>query len=240
MIFKFKNKEKAFTFIELLVALIVLAVGVLSVIAVSAKSYTSISLQRNKLIATNLAREGIEYVRYIRNQNWLYTGQSDCDGNSTITTCDGESPNPGPGQIYEDGGDCDWRCGDEENQSPSYKPKFKLGEKVTEEGRNYFLVDIEDYTYNGNTVNWQISKKTDFALAATETNCGDRIGNTGSDKDVNHFPFARIISIKREDDLNGDNNPNNDLLVEVIVCWKEKGKLYSVSAEEHLFNWYSR
>jgi type II secretory pathway pseudopilin PulG len=221
---KIKNKkEKAFTFIELLVALLVLAISVLSVIAVSAKSYTSISLQRNKLIATNLTREGLELIRYIRNKNWLYTSSSDCNEDDNITICS-------DGQIKEDGGDCDWRCGDEEDFSPSYKPQFKLGAPA---GGKY-LVDIEYYDKNNNQ--WVVSTN-DTALDATEDKCETRIGK-GDSQDSYHYPFARIISVKRGEDLNGDGNLNNDLLVKVIVCWKEKGKLNSVSSEEHLFNWY--
>jgi type II secretory pathway pseudopilin PulG len=97
------SKEASFTFIELLAAIIVLSIGLLSVIAISSKSYAAVSLQKNKLIAVNLAKEGVELVRFARNKNWK---EEDSGQKRTVN---GGNCDTGNGAPY------DWRCLDPQN-----------------------------------------------------------------------------------------------------------------------------
>lgn len=224
------NNEKSFTLIEIIIAITVLGMGIFSVIAVAGKSYGAISLQKNKLIAINLAREGMDTIRSVRDENWLYRGNSDCNGNGAITTCDGtglcgDGVTPNETQICEDGGDCDWRCGNEEDNPPLYQPNFIL---------NQNLRDI-DYTRHAITG------------AGPFNNCTDTTQSVLLRIDANDFyqhtngpgsAFRRLIIINRASDLNGDGNSNNDFQVRVIVCWRERGgRWYEISIEDHLYNW---
>lgn len=221
--------ESSFTFIELLAAIIVLAIGVLSVIAVSAKSYYAISLQKNKLIATNLAREGIELVKNVRNENWLYTNSSYCNLDTAASSCP-------QGRIKEDNSDCDWRCGSKD-KAPDNDNFFRLEQGWSYSETNYFLKNL-DYNFN--------VAKTSEAVPANIT-CEDH--GAWLDLDASGFyaypndptssgKFKRLIQINRAD-LNGDGNPNNDLQIIVTVCWQERGGVWEkVWVEEHLFNWY--
>lgn len=72
--FKYSNVNKSgagFTVLELMAAIIVITIGVLSAYGVVQKiiSYTSASSDR--LAAAYLAQEGVEIVRNIRDTNWI-------------------------------------------------------------------------------------------------------------------------------------------------------------------------
>lgn len=56
---------------ELIIAIAVITTALLALVALLAFSVSGIKLGENKLIATNLAQEGIEIVRNIRDSNWL-------------------------------------------------------------------------------------------------------------------------------------------------------------------------
>ncbi|MDD5552173.1 MAG: prepilin-type N-terminal cleavage/methylation domain-containing protein [Candidatus Pacebacteria bacterium] len=226
-----KYSEKGFTFIELLAAMIALSIGILSVIAISSKSYSAISFQKNKLIATYLAKEGIEHVRAMRNENWLYKDESDCNRDFVVTKCCDQDKNPTcdideDGQVKEDGGDCDWRCGDESNPASSYQPNCILGAPRHVEGSIYYVY-TKDLMRYGNSWLCVVASTTS---ETAPTSCKDYGYSHGSN-------IKRLLVVDRTKDLNQDGNPNNDLLVQSIVCWQQGGRWQEVVIEDHLFNW---
>lgn len=62
---------KAFSLLETVVILFIVAVGLLSILSLSIESLKSQSINRNTLIAYNLAQEGIELIRNVRDTNWI-------------------------------------------------------------------------------------------------------------------------------------------------------------------------
>lgn len=76
---------KAFTLIETLVAVSILLMALVGPLTIAAQSLRSAYYARDQVTAFYLAQEGIEYVRavrdqnYIGNQSWL-TGISECQG----------------------------------------------------------------------------------------------------------------------------------------------------------------
>ncbi len=76
MIFLFKSKNlkdnKAFTLIEMLVAVSIFSLAILAILAVIGGDLKNINYAKKKLIATYLATEGIEYMRNIRDTYGLY------------------------------------------------------------------------------------------------------------------------------------------------------------------------
>lgn len=77
--------HKAFTLIETLVAISVLLVSLVGPLSIAAKALQSAYYARDEVTASYLAQEGIEYVRALRDQNYLngqpwLTGISDCIG----------------------------------------------------------------------------------------------------------------------------------------------------------------
>jgi len=214
---KCKN-QNAFTFLEIIIAIGIFSIGILAVISVSAQSFKSISLQQDKLIAMNLAREGIENIRNVRDENWFWKGTSDCNKDNTTTSCTN-------GQIYENNGDCDWRCGDEKKYSPSYKPTFILDNHLQD-------IDYLGNAFYNSSVDYTTVTCANNGAVLKIDNNGYYQHNSGTDS-----IFKRLISIKRDNDLDSDGQTNNDLQVKVMVCWKDRGQWQEISLEEHLYNW---
>jgi len=62
------------TIVEVIIAVVVLVVGILAAFRLLINSGIQNELSRERVVATNLAREGIEAVRNIRDTNWLRFG----------------------------------------------------------------------------------------------------------------------------------------------------------------------
>jgi len=235
-VFKMKNikeinkKKDSFTLIEVLIALIVLSVGILSVIALSSKSYAAISLQKNKLIANNLAREGIELVTNVRNENWLYRGNSSCNSETTppeITKCDGTSNCENDvlilsyGQKCEDNHHCDWRC---------------FNSKNSESGGAEYRLDkcIKDIDYLENVAFHEPCPEENIR-SCRDNGAGLYLNNgfyqNKSCEGCKLSPFQRLIVVDRE-------GSESRIIVETKVCWQERGgRWQEVILEKHLYNW---
>ncbi len=78
--------KKGFTIIEALVAVFILTVGITGCVVLANQVLSASELSKNRLIAANLAQEGIEVVRNIRDTNWL-VGQDWDTGLSASTAC---------------------------------------------------------------------------------------------------------------------------------------------------------
>lgn len=63
--------QKAFTLIEIMVAISVMTIGVVGVYALVPRVISTTSMNIDRFLASQLAREGIELVRNIRDTNWL-------------------------------------------------------------------------------------------------------------------------------------------------------------------------
>lgn len=79
-IFFKKNKQKqplffkdraAFTLIEVLIALAVFTIGIVAAMSLAIANFNNSRLNLERITAANLAREGVELVRNIRDSNWL-------------------------------------------------------------------------------------------------------------------------------------------------------------------------
>ncbi|HOE15240.1 MAG TPA: hypothetical protein PLH82_00835 [Candidatus Paceibacterota bacterium] len=86
------NQKSGFTLIESLLAIGVLIVGVLSAFILVVRSLSNIPLIQSRLIAANLAQEGIELIRqkrdtnYIQGLDWIngFNDQCICMDNSQL------------------------------------------------------------------------------------------------------------------------------------------------------------
>ena len=65
------TNEKGFSLIEVIVSIAVITTALITVMALISFSVSSIGLSKSKIIATNLAQEGVEIIRNIRDSNWL-------------------------------------------------------------------------------------------------------------------------------------------------------------------------
>ena len=64
-------KNKGFSLIEVMVAVLVMMIGVVGSFAILQKITVSTSISSSRLVAFYLAQEGIEIIRNIRDTNWI-------------------------------------------------------------------------------------------------------------------------------------------------------------------------
>ncbi len=74
---KNKKNQRGLTIIEALVSLVVLSMGLIPALAIISSSIRLSSLIKNNLIAANLAQEGVEVIRSLRDANWFEDKQFD-------------------------------------------------------------------------------------------------------------------------------------------------------------------
>jgi len=82
---KIKEKTKGFTLLEMLISLVVIAVGVLGVFSAISKYSQNTQTEKENLVASYLCQEGIEIVKNRRDTNWI-TGAA---WNAGLTNCAG-------------------------------------------------------------------------------------------------------------------------------------------------------
>ena len=66
-----RNKERGETLIEAMLAMAVILLALLGLLSLSSFNYLSSRETFNRNIALDLAREGIELARNVRDSNWL-------------------------------------------------------------------------------------------------------------------------------------------------------------------------
>lgn len=76
-------KNRGFTLLELLFAIAILSVGVFAIFNLIIVSLATTPSSTNYLIAANLAQEGLELVRNIRDSAWVYYETADNDGDGS-------------------------------------------------------------------------------------------------------------------------------------------------------------
>ena len=65
------KKSRGETLLEVIVALLVLTIGSASATSLIVTSIRANQFNKDSLIALNLAQEGIEYMRNLRDTNWI-------------------------------------------------------------------------------------------------------------------------------------------------------------------------
>ncbi|OGE79478.1 MAG: hypothetical protein A2751_01525 [Candidatus Doudnabacteria bacterium RIFCSPHIGHO2_01_FULL_46_14] len=72
--------QRGQTLIETVVALFILTTGLAAGLTLAVYALSSSSVSSNKVLASALAREGLEGVRRMRDSNWLAGNLNDCNG----------------------------------------------------------------------------------------------------------------------------------------------------------------
>lgn len=74
-----------FTLIETLISIVVFTIGIFAALGLSVSNYNDSQDNLDRIIATNLAREGIELIKNVRDSNWLKVDANDtaaCGGSA--------------------------------------------------------------------------------------------------------------------------------------------------------------
>lgn len=83
-----KEKLKGFTYIEIIISVFLLSVGIISLVQLVSKGVNLSVDSRDEMIASQLAQEGVELVRNVRDNNRVQ-GQASFDGFGlgSVETC---------------------------------------------------------------------------------------------------------------------------------------------------------
>ncbi len=213
-LFKKSWAESGESLIETVVSIAVLAMGGLGATAIIFSSLIAGGVSRDRVIATNLAREGIEVVRSIRDTNWLKYSikKRECwnwDENSG-KDCDGSGNNlikPGYYTAYFDD-DYKWKL-----------RSYSAGSNIM--GRQLVLYDTDN------------DGKEDLY----------NDGNIPFFNKVKYSVFHREIEIRYYQDLNSNTfgtSDNNIMEVIAKVQWRERGRDHDVVLVTRLTDFLDR
>lgn len=85
-------QSRGFTLIETMVAITVLAIALVGPFVAVRSALTTSYIARDQLTASSLAQEGLEYIRSIRDNNYLASPQRSWTNGLTTFSCYGASP----------------------------------------------------------------------------------------------------------------------------------------------------
>jgi prepilin-type N-terminal cleavage/methylation domain-containing protein len=71
------KKQKGFSFMEVMTAMFVVSVGLVTVISLFAKGLINSAIDRDRIVAAGLAQEGLEIVKNIRDNKLAIPGNAD-------------------------------------------------------------------------------------------------------------------------------------------------------------------
>lgn len=195
----FSNKGESLA--ETMIALSILAIGITLSALVVSNALTNMSISRNRVVAVNIAREGLEAMRNIRDTNWLKfsddrricwnhtPGINGTNGDLADDFCNGTDPLlPGDYIIYK---------------NDEYGWKLEPYTSIPDNSGLY-EVDIDpdvDTDNDGNEINdADIYNHIDIVD-------GDPLMVGGTEK---RTPFKRVISIAYLENVPTDSPPSND------------------------------
>ena len=111
-IFNFRLRRTGFTLLETIVAIAILSMAMLGPLELASRTIGSAAVSQNQITAFYLAQEGIEYVRNVRDNNFLngagwLNGLEDCLG---ANGCVIDIPNYNPSSPAESSAACGSVC----------------------------------------------------------------------------------------------------------------------------------
>lgn len=234
------------TLAETIIALMILAIGITFSGTIMAASLKNMTSSKTRVVAVNLAREGIEAMRSVRDTNWLkFSGQRRGCWNhipqGDSDTCDGTALfiTPGDYIVYKD-----------------ESHRWRLA-PATADNRLLFTMDIDaatdtdgidndpltDETGNGNKTDDGLVDDADIynhRLNVPNTAISNNDDPLGFQRSKS-TPFTRVIRVEYLDD-SGTIDPdtaNNRMEVTSTVTWSTD-RDFTVELKTHLTDYLGR
>jgi type II secretory pathway pseudopilin PulG len=248
------NRQSGQTLIETIVAIFILTAALTSGLSLTVYALSNSRLSINQLIATNLAREGVEVVRMMRDTNWL---EGDKSGGSygLDGDCGSGSGQNGSAENRMDGKTCypRWMTGPISSPYHGYDicqnpPNGSNNCSTNPQAPNTdYRLEFDPVNYDWALVRLSGSRKFNLCLQAD----GTYQHNNTCDSDLNP-PFARRVQIIQNSTVPANTYTplNPELVVKSVVIWSDKkcpsiagqdplnfNTKCKVVVEEHLTNW---
>ncbi len=262
--------RKGETILETLIAMGVLLIGIMMASTIMSTSIRNINSSKNRVVAVNIAKEGLEAIRNIRDTNWLKfnSKKRECWNHDPKTdSCDGVNSIIGSGDfiVYKEpitdasGEEKGWKWRLESLTSG----KTEVTEIPTDGNPNEFYIEkdgkIISYIWNGRqyedltqlyVVDVDPNVNSDEDTAENRyTNDRDtynhalvREGNAlGKDLAV-RTNFRRQISIKylTDDGMESNSPSENRMVIRAKVTWQEGKNEFSTDLATHLADYMDR
>jgi hypothetical protein len=218
-----QNSESGQTLIETIAAIFVLTMAIVAALSLAINVLSTTTLNQNQIVATNLAREGVEMIRMIRDTNWL---AAEASGNSNF--------------ILQS-------CSDISSSALCY-PRARQAGATGGESQNlgdgtYLLV------YNSAAPHWKLIGSP-ISSYIMYMNSQGLIGAQNGGGAATIYSRKIVISTNANPPYSASNTNNDEMIVQSIVAWTGKhcaGNASSdpssfppgcrVTVEEHLTNW---
>lgn len=230
-------KPNGISMIEVITALFIIGLGAVAASTIIISALQGNRVSKEKMIAMNLAREGIEAVRNIRDSNWLrYSATKDECWNFW------ENPTASPQSL-----NCDSSSPTKITDEKYYIVQFGRSDLSDSNGipytYKYFLTQATEQDKIENIDN---SKLTEYELKRVDMLSGVTgkqalfVANNDAGRDLISSPFTyyRQVYIKY---LNEDGTDNDETapVMEVTskVMWFEKGMKKTVKLQESITNY---
>lgn len=201
---------KAQGLLELVVALGVITVGVVGTVTLTTGSLASSTDTAARVVATNLAAEGIEVVRQIRDNNWL----AGCPDPDRLA-----SP-----YKWEKGGCFSWHTG--------------LSGLIPTDSA-IVILDSDTYGWSLDFGALKLTDdKTRLYVPRAGTGLWYQTAGTSGEETTNFSRLIKILKIC-EDDTVQEDTCESQIGVEVRsqVGWSEQGRVNSLIISDRLYNW---
>jgi len=241
---KYKNKRGE-TILETVIAMGILAIGITISSAIIGSSIRNMNTSKNRIIAVNIAREGVEAMRNIRDTNWLKYRHKirQCWNNyppqDPAASCSGDindAIKPGDFIIYKQDTER-WRL--EENQpvlDPDGEPPGVMIDNAF-----LYLVDVTfDPPVDTDLDRDYFNDKDAYNHAVTVSN--DALGKDYRQK----TPFRRVITIEyldNEGDILSTGDPtvhHNRMRITATVSWRDGKNEFSTQLSTHITDYLGR
>lgn len=221
---------KGETISETIIALSILAIGITIASTVSASSLRNMQSARDRIIAVNLAREGIEAVRNIRDTNWLkFSGnRRECwNHNPALTiseTCTGISSIANGDYIVYKAKSGDGITG------------WRLKSAPTDSDLRLHIID----TATGTDTNRDGVNDNDPDLY-NHTATDDAIGSVTGTKNLSESLYKRQINIQYLDNNGDDGSPSdNRMQITSTVTWTQAQREFTVQLKTIITDYLGR
>ena len=204
------SARAGFTLLETVVALTVILAAVVGPVSLITRGLFSFSFSKNKVVAANLAQEGLEIIRLIRENNIA------CDAlNGPAVWPWNQDPDGSPPT----------------QQNPDGTPMRRL--KVSADMQSQTTISCGSATLSMSRLSLSCSSSLLFESDPFLPNFGT-YGHTSGKPTI----FSRCVEITSPpDDPDSDIPPSDQMDVASTVTWSDHGSDKSMKLRERLYNW---